>query len=1198
MSLFPSLERFTYSVKPQTIAIDGLDKLTHFVYIPFFYFYENSNRDPNFMSFKQLQGSLHETLHEFPLLAGTAYTDKGALKVSIDRGSINLPSISHITTSLHFKEFAAANYNLSMLPECKSKTPFFRSKIGKWKMADIQIIRFQENSGVAMFISIAHIILDGFGFTTFVNRWAETCCQMSNWIVPVVPKLILSHDRQLLRDCVPESQMLPGSLVAPTFARGSLVSKAFACLSLKNKGRALRLLNAAGRVSHARFMISNSQLDKIRNSVREALDEPRISNNDVILALLSMCFAQSVAPFDSGASRSRVRKLKDRLTPSMFETAMTVDVRPRLSQLQDKGYCGNAVVVQRMHTARSMLQQPISIQSLAPVAKQVRKTTDSVDGQYIRGFMDALDTKHDAYARPAAGGIRLPHKLLVTNHTRLPHYNADFGGGSPVWVNPIEAAFPNHTIRQFTTSRLLYEKVRNIGIIAHIDAGKTTTTERMLHYAGFTRKIGNVDNGDTVMDYLREERERGITIQSAAITFGWRDHQIHLIDTPGHVDFTVEVERAVRVLDGAVAVIDAVAGVQAQTMTVWRQTEHYQIPRVVFINKMDREGASWKRSVEDIETKLQVQPLVLIIPEAIKPMEGQYTVSELQQWLDVVSMERICFDLDADKTGATVRRQKLTPTDKAYGRASQARVQLVEALAELDSTIVDAFLAADGDHMQVSIKDVQTAIRRVTLNSQAVPVLMGASFRNVGVQPLLDAVIDYLPAPSERPMPPELQNSGNKDQLVAFAFKVIANEMRGPMVFVRVYAGTLDARSALVNGTQGGVRERATKLLQMYADVPEEIPRIGCGHIGVILGLKNTRTGDTLLHPHHRSLKSARIKAPRERSSALVLMEGTQTANPVGLQLHGIKVPPPVFFCAVEADSPQDEQALADALCSLMLEDPSLHVSYNQETGQTLLSGMGELHLEVIRGRLQDMRVRASFGDMRVSFREMPSQASAAHFDYAKEIAGRPAQAGLSVSIEPGEDDNDSNSVEVNMPAELVPKSNAEAVVSPLMYREIHDAIRDGIHAALLSGPLLGFPLVRTHVQVTNVDFYSRTLSTPTAFRACAVQAMQKALAESSATLLEPLARLRIECPAKSVGAVLSDLNGVRRGRVVSLDDLDAGNGKSLVAEVNLSTMIGYSSALRSLTAGAGTFSMEVVGFGAVPRQQQEQIIKEGRGYY
>ncbi|KAJ1753294.1 Ribosome-releasing factor 2, mitochondrial [Coemansia sp. RSA 1821] len=1181
------------------------------------------------MPFEQLQESLYETLHEFPLLAGSAYIDKGALKVTIDKENINLPSISHITTSLHFKEFTAANYNLSMLPECKSKTPFFQTKIGKWKMADIQVMRFQENSGVAIFISIAHIILDGFGFSTFVNRWAETCCQMNNSIVPVVPKLALSHDRQLLRGCVPESQTITGSLVASKFAQGNLVSKAFACLSINNQGRVLRLINTVCRVSHARFMISHSQLNKIRSSVRDALDETRISNNDVVLALLSMCFAQSVASFDSGVSRSRIRKMRDRLTPSMFETAMTVDARPRLSQLQGKGYCGNAVVVQRMHTSMNMLQQPISIQSLAPVAKRVRRTTDSVDGQYIRGYMDALDTKHDAFARPITGGIRHPYRLLVTNHTRLPHYNADFGGGSPVWVNPIEAAFPNHvvimnappscnglvvhimaaksagthrwakqTIRQLTTSRLLYEKVRNIGIIAHIDAGKTTTTERMLHYAGFTRKIGNVDNGDTVMDYLREERERGITIQSAAITFGWRDHQVHLIDTPGHVDFTVEVERAVRVLDGAVAVIDAVAGVQAQTMTVWRQTEHYQIPRVVFINKMDREGASWKRSVEDIETKLQIQPLVLIIPEAIKPKEGQYTASELQQWLDVVSMERVCFDTDADKTGATVRRHKLTSTDKAYGRASQARVQLVEALAELDSTIVDAFLAADGDHMQVSIEDLQAAIRRVTLNAQAVPVLMGASFRNVGVQPLLDAVIDYLPAPSERPMPPELQTSDNKDQLVAFAFKVIANEMRGPMVFVRVYAGTLDARSTLVNGTQGGVRERATKLLQMYADVPEEIPRIGCGHIGVVLGLKNTRTGDTLLHPHHRSLKSARIKAPRERSSALVLMEGTNSTSPVGLQLHGIKVPPPVFFCAVEADSPQDEQALADALCSLMLEDPSLHVSYNQETGQTLLSGMGELHLEVIRGRLQDMGVRASFGDMRVSFRETPSQASTAHFDYAKEIAGRPAQAGLNVSVEPGEEDNDSNSVDVSMPAELVPKSNSEAAVSPLMYREIHDAIRDGIHAALLSGPLLGFPLVRTHVQVTNIDFYSRTLSTPTAFRACAVQAMQKALAESSAALLEPLARLRIECPAKSVGAVLSDLNGVRRGRVVSLDDQDAGNGKSLVAEVNLSTMIGYSSALRSLTAGAGTFSMEVVGFGPVPRQQQEQIIKEGRGYY
>ncbi|KAJ2852526.1 hypothetical protein IWW36_000154 [Coemansia brasiliensis] len=422
------------------------------------------------MPFNQLQESLYETLHEFPLLAGSAHNSKGALKVTIDKENLNLPSISHISTSLHFKEFTATNYDLSMLPESAPKTPFFQTKARKWKMADIRVTRFQENSGVAVFISVAHIILDGFGFTTFVNRWAEICRQMSNSIVPVVPKLTLSHDRQLLRDCVPESQILPGSLVTSKFARGNLVSRAFACLSANSQGRVLRLVNSACRVSHARFMITHSQLSKIRNSVRDVLDEKRISNNDIILALLSMCFAQSVGSYDVGGSRSRLnRRIRSKIIPSIFETAMTVDVRPRLPQLQGKGYCGNAVVVQRMYTSVGMLQQPISIKSLAQVAKQARKMTDSVDGQYIRGFMDALDTKHDAFARPISGGMRHPYKLLVTNHTRLPHYSADFGGGAPAWVNPIEAAFPNHVV-------LMNAPPSFNGLVVHIMAAKNVLT--------------------------------------------------------------------------------------------------------------------------------------------------------------------------------------------------------------------------------------------------------------------------------------------------------------------------------------------------------------------------------------------------------------------------------------------------------------------------------------------------------------------------------------------------------------------------------------------------------------------------------------------------------------------------------------------------------------------------------------------------
>ncbi|KAJ2414252.1 Ribosome-releasing factor 2, mitochondrial [Coemansia sp. RSA 2530] len=754
--------------------------------------------------------------------------------------------------------------------------------------------------------------------------------------------------------------------------------------------------------------------------------------------------------------------------------------------------------------------------------------------------------------------------------------------------------------------------VRNIGIIAHIDAGKTTTTERMLHYAGFTRKIGDVDDGDTIMDYLPAERERGITIQSAAITFGWRDHQLHLIDTPGHVDFTVEVERAMRVLDGAVTIVDAVSGVQAQTKTVWTQASRYQIPRIVFVNKMDRDGANWKKAIRDIETKLSVRPLVLMIPEYAggERLEGR----ALECWMDVVTMERVVFDIGKDNSGATVRRE-------CWGHSAHAidaRERLIEALSEIDQRTLDVFLSdeVDGDPTKMPAAEISAAIRRVTLSSLASPVLLGASFRNIGVQPLLDAIIDYLPAPTDRPsplalspgsIPTQLSKTDAKDRsmqvyldpsskLVAFAFKVIVDQQRGPMVFVRVYSGTLDSRMTLVNGTRGGVKERATKLLQMYADLPEEIPSIACGHIGVVLGLKQTKTGDTLLHPQHPSLsKSSKSSSKKHR-----MIGDSAEPSAIGLQLHGIDVPPPVFFCAVEADSPQDVRPLNEALANMTLEDPSLHVSQDDETGQTLLSGMGELHLEVVRDRmLKDLKINASFGQMRVSYREMAGLETSTEFVYARDIANKAVKAAMRVTVSPiaeGVDSGDSD-VEVELPEPFGTDESGgqrEAVLA---------AITDGIGSALFRGTLLGFPVTRTAVRVSDVQYFGEDLSTTAAYRACAGQAFFQALKLSNPVLLEPIAKSTILCPESHIGSVLSDLNGVRKGRVLSLDDSDAENldstnaTKVLVAEVPLSTMVGYSSSLRSLTAGSATFTMEVVGFGAMAAQQQQQVLRESLGY-
>ncbi|KAJ2744811.1 Ribosome-releasing factor 2, mitochondrial [Coemansia sp. BCRC 34301] len=826
--------------------------------------------------------------------------------------------------------------------------------------------------------------------------------------------------------------------------------------------------------------------------------------------------------------------------------------------------------------------------------------------------------------------------LLRVRHAAGRYLRAHFGRPLPVPAMRVQR------FRAFSANRIVatdpvdpLSRVRNIGIIAHIDAGKTTTTERMLHYAGFTRTIGDVDDGDTIMDYLPAERERGITIQSAAITFGWRDHQLHLIDTPGHVDFTVEVERAVRVLDGAVTIIDAVSGVQAQTKTVWTQAARYQIPRIIFVNKMDRDGANWRKSIRDIEAKLSARPLVLMIPEHDNAGGDRLEGRTLENWLDVVAMERVTFDIKADNTGSTVRRGALAEgIDASFQAAAAAREQLVEALSDIDQQIVDVFLgdAVDGDHLRLPAAEIRAAIRRVTLSSQASPVLLGASFRNIGVQPLLDAIIDYLPAPTDRPLPlamsptsrsaqlakPGTEDSSkhsmplhldpNESRLVAFAFKVIVDQQRGPMVFVRVYSGTLDSRMTLVNGTRGGIKERATKLLQMYADTPEEIASIACGHIGVVLGLKQTKTGDTLLHPQHSSL-SRSSKAGNKKQSKMAASASEVIDQPVvGLQLHGIDVPPPVFFCAVEADSPQDVRPLNEALANMTLEDPSLHISHDEETGQTLLSGMGELHLEVVRDRmLKDMKINASFGQMRVSYREMAGQEASAEFVYAKDIAGKAVKAAMRVTVSPIADADtraDTSDVQVDLPELIgIVESNSERESGLALRQAVQVAITEGIRSALFRGTLLGFPVTQTAIRVSDVHYFGDDLSTTAAYRACASQAFFQALKLSNPALLEPIARSTILCPESHIGSVLSDLNGARKGHVISLEDsdtesLDSTNAtKVLVAEVPLSTMVGYSSSLRSLTAGSATFTMEVVGFGPMTVQQQQQVLKESRGY-
>ncbi|KAF9166481.1 Ribosome-releasing factor 2, mitochondrial [Actinomortierella ambigua] len=898
------------------------------------------------------------------------------------------------------------------------------------------------------------------------------------------------------------------------------------------------------------------------------------------------------------------------------------------------------------------------------------------------------------------------HKLFPTKTGSLPGYCAKTPLRRVAPTQPSifgRTAAPTLSSRWYSThghkKDIAIANMRNIGIIAHIDAGKTTTTERMLHYAGFTRKIGDVDTGDTIMDYMKQERERGITITSAAITFGWHDHKINLIDTPGHVDFTIEVERAIRVLDGAVTILDAVAGVEAQTETVWQQADRHDVARIAFVNKMDRAGAGFGRTVREMRTRLGCRPVVVQIP-LVETVATSASTSkhdaEFNGVVDIVTMETLRWD--ADPNGTNVVRRPIDasyPDKELYQEAVKARMALVEQLAALDETIVELFLTLE-DHMAIEPKDIKAAIRRLTLSSTVVPVLCGASFRNIGVQPLLDAVVDYLPSPVDRPAAHgrqpdgdlvEIGNGGDKERLCALAFKVIHDARRGPMVFVRVYAGQLNERVQLWNSTTQS-KERANKLLQMYAMDVEEIPHISKGNIGVILGLKETRTGDTLLDAHD----------PRK-----------------GMVLSGIKVPSPVFFASVEPMSAADEKPVEEAIKALIREDPSLGVRVDEETGQTLLGGMGELHLEVAQDRLtSDFKVKAEMGRMRISFKETMRGAgtvsSVPKMEYDREILGKRAKARVGVTVErlAGIEDGDAGSEDSSAAAheaaagEAQNKNNkgkgkkkgtagsgpatmttieehdgneifislqepittgdeagvavameraaAEGVVIPsgttdMPLPVLRSAVKNGMLSALSRGPLLGFAQTHLRVRLTDVHLYGPE-STPAAVSSCVASAVTEAIRQGgggggsgsapNSVLLEPIMDVRVEVADKDVGTVVGDISGTRRGRVQSLDGHDhnsfdgqdeesefqlyappdatfvgdsssSGSSSALPgglmadrkvvrAQVPLSSMVGYDSALRALTGGTGKFAMEVIGYGEMDFDRQRDVIKEMRG--
>ena len=685
------------------------------------------------------------------------------------------------------------------------------------------------------------------------------------------------------------------------------------------------------------------------------------------------------------------------------------------------------------------------------------------------------------------------------------------------------------------------ERTRNIGIMAHIDAGKTTTTERILYYTGRSYKIGEVDEGTATMDWMVQEQERGITITSAATTCFWRDCRINIIDTPGHVDFTVEVERSLRVLDGAVAILDAVAGVEPQTETVWRQADKYRVPRIVYVNKMDRTGADFYRAVEMVKSRLGATPVAIQLPLGRE--------DDFRGVIDLV--DEVALVWSDDGLGQTFDRSPIPAEHVPQVR--EYRERMLEALSEVDEELMEKYLG-DG---KITREEVQAAIRAGTLAMKVVPVLCGASFRNKGVQPLLDAVVDYLPSPLDIPpmqglnpetREPEVRLASDDEPFAALAFKLMNDPYVGQLIFLRVYSGTLPAGAHVHNSSQSK-KERIGRLLRMHANKREEVEWVAAGDIAAVVGLKFARTGDTLCDPAHP------------------------------IVLESMDFPEPVISVAIEPKTKADEERLGLSLNRLALEDPTFKVSVESETNQTLISGMGELHLEIIVDRLlREFRVGANVGKPQVAYRETIRRKAAARGRFVRQTGGRGQYGDVEIEIEPAE-----------LGTGFVFENK---VVGGAIPREFIPAVEKGIREAMENGVLAGYPVV--DVQVSLLDgSYHEVDSSEIAFKIAGSMAFKEAARKAHPVLLEPIMQVEVVTPEEYMGAVHGDL-AARRGRIVSV----AARGSSQVirATVPLASMFGYATDLRSVTQGRATYTMQFARYEEIPPTLAEEIMaKAGR---
>nr|7L20_w Chain w, Ribosome-releasing factor 2, mitochondrial [Homo sapiens] len=687
-------------------------------------------------------------------------------------------------------------------------------------------------------------------------------------------------------------------------------------------------------------------------------------------------------------------------------------------------------------------------------------------------------------------------------------------------------------------------KIRNIGIMAHIDAGKTTLTERVLYYTGYTRSLGDVDDGDTVTDFMAQERERGITIQSAAVTFDWKGYRVNLIDTPGHVDFTLEVERCLRVLDGAVAVFDASAGVEAQTLTVWRQADKHNIPRICFLNKDDKTGASFKYAVESIREKLRAKPLLLQLPigEA-KTFKGV---------VDVVMKEKLLWNCNSNDGKDFERKPLLEMNDpELLKETTEARNALIEQVADLDDEFADLVLEEFSENFDLlPAEKLQTAIHRVTLAQTAVPVLCGSALKNKGIQPLLDAVTMYLPSPEERNYE-FLQ--WYKDDLCALAFKVLHDKQRGPLVFMRIYSGTIKPQLAIHN-INGNCTERISRLLLPFADQHVEIPSLTAGNIALTVGLKHTATGDTIVS---------------SKSSALLL-------------LAGVEIPEPVFFCTIEPPSLSKQPDLEHALKCLQREDPSLKVRLDPDSGQTVLCGMGELHIEIIHDRIKrEYGLETYLGPLQVAYRETILNSVRATDTLDRTLGDKRHLVTVEVEARP---------IETSSVMPVIEFEYAESINEGLL-KVSQEAIENGIHSACLQGPLLGSPIQDVAITLHSLTIHPGTSTTM--ISACVSRCVQKALKKADKQVLEPLMNLEVTVARDYLSPVLADL-AQRRGNIQEIQTRQ--DNKVVIGFVPLAEIMGYSTVLRTLTSGSATFALELSTYQAMNPQDQNTLLNRRSG--